>query len=282
MDTNRQFPFPTESIRLTGVYYVDLVYTQKHAHTLHQHKDSVELLYIYRGEGRYRVGSRVYAVGEGDLVICNANTLHGEHAFLENTIETYCVAQSGVSIPGLPENCIVPSTHRPVVPLTRFKEMVRVMMPNIYDMFVLKEQELGRQLALTLLMLTYQEFQIQEQDSRSQIVQRTEMMVRDITSYLDVHYTEPVRMEEICQEFHISASYLSHMFKKETGISPKQYIVLRRIGEAQSLLSETNLPIGVIEEQLGFGSSCHLTSTFKKYIGISPREYRKHFRDSEA
>lgn len=69
MDTNRQFPFPTESIRLTGVYYVDLVYTQKHAHTLHQHKDSVELLYIYRGEGRYRVGSRVYAVGEGDLVI---------------------------------------------------------------------------------------------------------------------------------------------------------------------------------------------------------------------
>lgn len=40
---------------------------------------------------------------------------------------------------------------------------------------------------------------------------------------------------------------------------------------------ETSIPIRQIEEQLGFGSSCHLTTMFKKYVGISPREYRKHF-----
>ena len=57
-----------------------------------------------------------------------------------------------------------------------------------------------------------------------------------------------------------------------------QYVIHRRIGEAQSMLVETELPIHRIEEQLGFGSSCHLTSMFKKYVGLSPREYRKHYR----
>lgn len=280
MSDKKPFPFSIDHIRLTGVYYIDLLYTQKHAHTLHKHQNVVELLYIYSGEGRYRVGNREYAVCEGDVVICNASTLHGEEMYLQNTIQTYCIALSGVEIPGLPDNYLVSSEHRPVVTLTRFKEMVHTMMPNIYDMFLLKEKELGKQLAISVLMMTYQELQIQERDSRNPIVQRTETMVREITRYLDLHYTEPLRMETICREFHLSPSYLSHMFKNETGLAPKQYIVLRRIGEAQSLLAETDIPIHTIEERLGFGSSCHLTATFKKYVGISPREYRKHFRET--
>lgn len=281
MNTSNQFPFLTDHVKLTGVYYIDLLYSQKHAHTLHQHKDVVELLYIYSGEGQYRVGSRVYAVCEGDIVICNANALHGETVFFRNTIETYCIALSGVKIPNLPNNCVVSASHRPIVMLTRFKEIIRVLMPNIYDMFLLKEEEMANQLASSLLMLIYRELQMQEQDSRSQMIQRTENMVRHITEYLDAHYTEPIRMEEICEQFHISVSYLSHLFKRETGISPKQYIVTRRVGEAQSMLVETDIPIHEIEEQLGFGSSCHLTSTFKKYVGLSPREFRKHFRDPD-
>ena len=112
-------------------------------------------------------------------------------------------------------------------------------------------------------------------------MQRNETLVREITRYLDEHYTEQLRMEDICSEFHLSVSYLSHMFKKEVGLSPKQYIMLRRIGEAQSMLSEGDIPIGQIEEQLGFTSSCHLASTFKKYVGLSPREYRQHFREND-
>ncbi|MGM9617260.1 AraC family transcriptional regulator [Butyricicoccus sp.] len=281
MNGNEAYPFSVDGIELNGTFYVDRNYTQKHAHTLHQHKSVMELLYVCDGEGRYQVGSREYAVSEGDMVICNAWTLHGETLSLKNTIQTYCIALSGVQLPGLPENCLIPSERRPVVSMTRFKEMADVMMPHIHDMFLLKETQLGRQLSISMLMMTYQELQLQQQESHNRLAQRNELMVREITKYLDAHYTESLRMEDICKEFHLSVSYLSHMFKKETGLSPKQYIVLRRIGEAQSLLSESDIPIGKIEEMLGFTSSCHLTSTFKKYVGISPREYRQHFREIE-
>lgn len=281
MSTNNEYPFCISNVNLNDSFYVDRNYTQKHAHTLHKHRSVVELLYVCDGEGRYQVGSREYAVSEGDMIICNACTLHGETLALKNTIQTYCIALSGVQLPGLPENCLIPEERRPIVSMTRFKEMADIIMPNIHDMVLLKENQLGRYLAISMLMMTYQELQLQQQENGNRLAQRNEFMVREISKYLDAHYTQPLRMEDICKEFHLSVSYLSHMFKKETGLSPKQYIILRRIGEAQSLLTESDMPIGQIEEELGFTSSCHLTSTFKKYVGISPREYRQHFSKTE-
>lgn len=282
MKTDRNFPFSAENIKLTGTFFVDLMYTQKHAHILHKHQDVIELLYIHSGEGKYWVGNRTYAVKEGDIVICNANKLHGEMDFFGNTIETYCIALTGVHIPEMPDNCMIEEMHRPVITLGRFKELIHVMLPQIYELYQNKERELARQMAISVLMMTYQELQVQEKETNQEQVRKTEVIVGEITAYLDAHYTSAVRIEDICEQFHISPSYLSHMFKRETGFSPKQYIVVRRVGEAQSLLTESNMPINEIEEKLGFGSSCHLTSTFKKYVGISPREYRKHFRDGEA
>ncbi len=280
MNTNHEIPFSIDSVRLTGAFYVDELYAQKHAHALHQHSDKLELLYVYGGDGRYQIGSREYAVHEGDMLICNAHTLHGETLSLKNSIQTYCCALSGLQMTKLPENSLLASERRPIVTLTQYKDLVHEMMPKIYDLFAIQKQGsiLANEMAKTTLLLTFRELQLQETDSKSHVKQRTETLVRSITEYLDRHYTEPLRMEDICHVLHISESHLSHAFKRETGLSPKQYIMLRRIGEAQSLLETTDIPVHEIEEQLGFSSSCHLTATFKKYVGISPREYRKHYR----
>ena len=114
---------------------------------------------------------------------------------------------------------------------------------------------------------------------RVSILQKNETLMRDITESLDHNYKkETLRMSDLIERFHVSGSFLSHEFRKETGLSPKQYIVLRRIGEAQSLLENTNQSIGEIEAELGFSSGVHFSATFKKYVGMSPREYRKYYR----
>ena len=283
MKNSKKFPFELEQIKLSGAFYVDEAYAEKHPHMIHQHRDVLELLYVYSGVGRYQVGSREYVIREGDMVICNARTLHGEAPFQEHNIQTYCCALSGVQLEGLDNNCLIPDSHRPVISLQQFQGTIHHIMPEIYQLFSAEADRsfLTRQLSVSVLLMTYEEMQRQESERNSNVKQRTEDLVRHITEYLDMHYTEPLRMEEISRQLHVSVSHLSHLFKRETGLSPKQYIIHRRVGEAQSLLVETKLPIHEIEEQLGFGSSCHLTAIFKKYVGISPREYRKHFTNEK-
>lgn len=272
----------TEGIELSGVFYEEPQHSQ-HAHMLHQHTGVLELLYVSGGEGRYLVGNREYAVHAGDLVICNAETLHGEAPFQEHQLETYCCALSGLRLNDLPENCLVAPARRPVVTLGRFRDAVRSLMSNIYELYPVSEEcrALCRQLAVSVLLMVRQELRERDGDGRHQLIQRTENLVRSITEYLDGHYAEPLTLEQVSSALHISSSQLSHAFKRETGLSPMQYVIRRRIGEAQSLLVETDLPVHQIEERLGFGSSCHLTSMFKKYVGIAPREYRKHYRRGE-
>ena len=58
-----------------------------------------------------------------------------------------------------------------------------------------------------------------------------------------------------------------------------QYMMQRRIGEAQSLFVETSIPIQDIEYQLGLNDNAHFSKMFKQYVGVTPKEYRKHFSD---
>ena len=243
----------------------------------------MELLYVFEGEGRYIVGSREYAVTAGDLIICNAETLHGEAPFRTHyDAKPLCCALSGVHKQELPPGCLISSYQRPVLQLHQYQTPIHQIMPHIYELHIASSHnsDICRQLAISVLLMVEQVLALHDKYDRNQIEQKNETLVRQITEYLDCHYTESLSLDKIARYMHISTSYLSHLFKRETGLSPMQYVIHRRIGEAQSLLMETNLPVHLIEERLGFGSSCHLTSMFKKYVGIAPREYRRHFSKS--
>lgn len=266
-------------IYLSDVFFVDEDYSRKHTHLLHKHHGILELLYVSQGEGRYTVGNREYAVHTGDLIICNADTIHGEAPFQEHSIQTYCCALSGVNLKYLPQGHIIDKERKPIIALNEFNNLVATLMNNLFILFHQKQNNLllCHQLAISLFLLVYKLIQEHATQNKSVIEQKNENMIRKLTNYLDANYTENITLEKISKILHISVSHISHLFKRETGLSPMQYIIHRRIGQAQTLLAETNLPIKQIEEQLGFSSSCHLTATFKKYVGISPREYRKYF-----
>lgn len=271
-----------DNICLTDMFFIDKNYSENHAHMLHKHKGILELLYIADGEGRYIVGNRNYAVRAGDLVICNADTLHGEAPFQKHNIQTYCCALANVDIDYLAKGRIIAPEKKPILTLEKFDPLVRELMLNLYTLNKENCNKLiCKQMAVTLLLLVCKIITLHDQQNKFIIEQKNEDMIRKLTNYLDANYKQDISLDKISTAMHISVSHISHLFKRETGLSPMQYVIHRRIGEAQSLLAETNLPIKEIEECLGFGSSCHLTAMFKKYVGLSPREYRKYFTHEE-
>lgn len=83
---------------------------------------------------------------------------------------------------------------------------------------------------------------------------------------------------EIAKAAHISESYLSHLFSKETGLSIKDYINNERLKLAKSLLADTSLPISLVAMRSGYNSPSYFGAFFKKATGTTPAEYRKQFQ----
>ena len=63
------------------------------------------------------------------------------------------------------------------------------------------------------------------------------------------------------------------MFKKETGISLKQYITDFRIDKAKELLSRADARISDVATEVGFDNFSYFSTVFKKTTGLTPNEY---------
>ena len=81
-------------------------------------------------------------------------------------------------------------------------------------------------------------------------------------------------LDDIANKFFFSKSYIISCFKNEFGISPKQYIIQKKIETAKNMLLETDMSIKAIAEMLHFADSHHFSNTFKKQTGLAPVEFR--------
>ncbi len=261
--------------------FVELIYEEyhrSHSQTIHKHDDVLELFYIMNGSGQYTVAGRAYPIQHGSLVICNAGVMHGESPYWQNTMQSYCCVLRALAVPGLPPNTLTEAERSPVCFFMDDRETVE------HILLALRQQQgrsdaVSRLLANALLNLVYAK---RCRLSRDADVKHNEGFLQSIIAWLDQHYMEPVTLEALSKRFHISPSYLSHIFKTETGFSPMKYLLYRRVGESQRLLTNSTLPVSAISDRLGFNDSSHFCRTFKKHVGLTPSAYRQHFRKAPS
>ena len=94
-------------------------------------------------------------------------------------------------------------------------------------------------------------------------------------SYFCEHYNEPINIDDYAKENHFSTSWFIRNFKLYTGITPKQYILKKRIYNAEALLQNTQYNINEIAQIIGYDNPLYFSRVFQKTKGISPSEYRK-------
>ena len=99
-------------------------------------------------------------------------------------------------------------------------------------------------------------------------------IIQNVLTYINNHYTQQLKMEQIAKQFGISVSYLSHEFSKFTNRSVYDYILYRRVMLACQMM-ETDASLNVIAYQCGFNDYSNFLRIFTKMVGMSPRTYRK-------
>lgn len=243
---------------------------------LHAHQDLAEILLICGGEGRFLVGEAFYEVKAGDLLLYNSGVVHDEFSSPENAISAYCAGIAGLRLPGLRENALVADGAPALFHAGEEAEDLVLLMDMMYR-YLLEDrpgcEALCHHLTLALLGRILQ----LTGDARVREDPEPKNLGRQVQAFIDGHFSEPLTLQDMGKALHVSPYYLSHVFKETSGYSPTQYLLRRRIGEAQNLLISTDLPMAKIAGQVGFETQNYFNLQFSKHVGMPPKKYRESF-----
>ena len=123
--------------------------------------------------------------------------------------------------------------------------------------------KLCEDLALTLCKL----FSSDEEDSD---------LASTIEKYIIQNYKDPsMSLNKISDEFQISESYFSHMFKEKTGVNFSTYLENIRMTEAARLIQETDISLNELYFAVGYNNPNSFRRVFKKVFGVTPSSMRE-------
>ncbi len=93
-------------------------------------------------------------------------------------------------------------------------------------------------------------------------------------NYVRANLHLPIQISELCRMTGVTQPYLYRIFREETGLSPKQYILREKLEHAKRLLRETALSVSEIAGAVGFASVLDFSKFFSRQAGRSPSAFR--------
>lgn len=113
---------------------------------------------------------------------------------------------------------------------------------------------------------------------RITITKQDEKNLKTVTSYIDNHYAFTIPQERLSLIAYMGSSKLKSLFKEYFGCSISEYVIQKRIGQAQHLLLGTDFSIGEIAKAVGYERSDSFSKQFQKNTGLLPREFKTMYK----
>ena len=258
----------------------------------HWHR-TVELFYIKSGTLEYMTprGKWTFPAGSGGMV--NSNVLHSTdfHTSKDSNIQLLHlfdpVLLAGEHGSRMEAKYILPLTTSPgveLIPLYPDDPVQAEILKEIRNAFGLSEQEWGYEFqireALTQIWLKL--FELARPSMTHNVAGKaSDDRIKMLMVYVHEHYQEPITMEQLAQNIHISKRACFRLFQENLHMTPVEYIRSYRLQKACQLLAKTKDPISKIAGNCGLGSSSYFGKIFREEYGCTPMEYRKHWRNRD-
>ena len=113
---------------------------------------------------------------------------------------------------------------------------------------------------------------------RNERMLREARPITDAKRFIQQHYQEALRLEDVSNAVGFNATYFSAMFKKETGQNFMDYLTELRMNKAKEPLCSDENSVQDVADQIGYRDLKYFSRLFKKTTGISPSEYKKLYR----
>ena len=99
------------------------------------------------------------------------------------------------------------------------------------------------------------------------------LFTKNTINFIRENYSENITVKILAEKFNVSPSYLSRIFKKETGMGIHEYLMVYRVTKASKLLYKHS--VADVCYMCAFSDSSHFISVFKKHFNVTPFQYKK-------
>lgn len=206
--------------------------------------------FVVSGCGIYKINGRIYHVKAGEMFVIPP--------YEETYYEADAVTPWNYIWVGFTANGALPSALSDVISCPEAE-------PVFLSMKRCAERNGGRNAYLTARL--WDLFSLLQEDNGGHDY------VTKAVDYIHSEYMYDLTVEKIARRLAVDRTYLSAVFKKKMGVSPKQYLVRYRMDVAASLLEKKNISVSVAAYSVGYADMFNFSKMFKKHFGISPKQY---------
>ena len=252
---------------------------------IHHHTDT-ELGYIPDGEGLYQIEQRKYDISKGKTFLIRSNEMHCIPTITSPTLQFVNLHITPYYLWSICSDYIETPLLRAIMQKTplnhEYKGLDKYF--NTLKELLYKEDSQATNSAIrlnVLLLITELCKQISEHHGTNLSLSPAKpsallnfKSIQKAISYIDTHFNEKIKIENLVSVTNLSRSLFSAEFKNYTGMSAIEYLTIRRIERAMYLLKNTSMSISSIAEESGFTNLSNFNRLFEKIAKITPKQYR--------
>ena len=233
----------------------------------HSH-DVCELLFLLKGDMLYMVEGKVYHVPRHSLVISRASALHSIKSNAPTEYERFNILFDEKKIGSyffekIPQDIDVVNFYGDELVCNLFRK---------FDYY----SEHFKQDALKKLLMNLTEeilcnVLLSSRDAVQSSIDSSNPIVNQALHYINENITQPLTIDSICQELYITKSHLHHLFMNHLEVTPKKYILSRKLQLARRELRNGSKPTDVCV-YYGFCDYSTFYRHYVQYFGHTPSQ----------
>ena len=100
-------------------------------------------------------------------------------------------------------------------------------------------------------------------------------IISEIKNIVELDYRRDIGLDYVAEKVNLSSTYVSYLFKKETGQTLVKYITDKKMDRAKKMLGDRNLKIMQVAKSCGYENQSYFNKLFKNYFGVTPKQYRE-------
>ena len=234
------------------IHHLNPLIGSQHSHPFH------EFVYCIKGKGRIEISGKSFYFGTGTIYITEAGIIHFEEDYTESEI-IYFYFDCPVSMINMG---VFYDKNETVLPILR--KLQSEVRTEKHD------SELMKSAILQQLLIETKRTRDYHKQGRS---------FGSVLEYIDECFRYEINVRELAKKCGYSYDRFRHIFKEQTGVSPNEYIIQKRVEMAKKMMeNNVSASLTYIAYECGFATSSHFSNAFKSLTGKSPKDYKKYIQ----